>query len=147
MDFKQAWKAAGNPAPGNTSWSADVDQRPVFTAWRGRDFGFDRQARRSTFSSPPGNWVERGEGQSYLRRVRTAIDNSWLCRLIVLEGKDPWEQVDSADFDEVLYAVRFTEVRDDGTIHGVLFTRNEFLNSTAIANRGAASLKKHPPSD
>ena len=127
MDFKQAWKAIGNPTPGNTSWSADVDGRPVFTAWRGRDFSFDREARRSSFYSPAGDWVARGEGQSYLRRAKAALENAWVCRLVVLNGKKPWEQVASADFDDVLYAVRFTEVRNDGTIHGQLLTRTALL--------------------
>ena len=135
MDFKQAWKAVGNPNPGNTSWSADVNERPVFTAWRSRDFGFDKQARRSTFFSPPGDWIERGEGKSYLRRAKTAMKNSWICRLIVLEGKEPWEQSALAGFDEVLYAVRFTEVKDDGTICGELFTRSEFLASASAESR------------
>ncbi|MGH8646936.1 MAG: hypothetical protein ACREX4_21760 [Gammaproteobacteria bacterium] len=127
MDFKDAWRAAGNPAPGNTTWSADVDGRPVFTAWRNRDFSFDKHSRRSTFRSPPGDWVKRGEGQSWLRRAREAMHNGWVCQLIVLNGKTPWEKVESAEFDELLYAVRFTEVLDDGTIRGKLFTRTEFL--------------------
>lgn len=134
MNFKQAWRAVGNPKPGNTSWSADVDELPVFTAWRDRDFGFDKQTRRSTFYSPPGDWVDRGEGKSYLRRAKTAMQNSWVCRLIVLEGKAPWEQADSAELDDVLYAVRFTEVKDDGTIRGDLLTRTEFLISGTTAS-------------
>jgi hypothetical protein len=126
MGFKQAWRAMGNPAPGNTTWNADVGGRPVFTAWREREFSFDKTYKRSTFYSPPGDWVARGEGQSYLRRAKEAMQSGWACRLIVLNGKEPWEQVASADFDEVLCAVRFTEVKDDGTIRGQLLTGPEF---------------------
>lgn len=57
--------------------------------------------------------------------------SGWSCRLIILEGTEPWEQAKSADFDEVLYAVRFTEVKDDGTIHGKTLTRVEYLNDFA----------------
>jgi hypothetical protein len=128
MNFKQAWRVAGNPSPGNTSWSADVDGRPVFTAWRARDFGYDKQTRRSTFFAKPGDWIERPEGQSYLRRAKAARECSWVCRLIVLDGKDPWDHVDSADIDERLYAVRITDVVDDGTIRGELLTRDEFFS-------------------
>ena len=126
MDFKQAWRKIGNLKPGNTTWSADVDGKPVFTAWRDRDFSFDKLSRRSVFYSPPGEWVKRGEGQSYLRRAKEAVDGGWACRLIVLNGKEPWEQVTSADHDEVLYAVRFTEAKDDGTIRGQLLTGPDF---------------------
>ena len=55
------------------------------------------------------------------------MQNGWVCRLIVLEGSDPWEQAKSAEFDAVLYAVRFIEVKDDGTIQGQTFTRGEYL--------------------
>jgi hypothetical protein len=85
MDFKQAWRAAGNLTPGNTTWSADVDGRPVFTAWLGRDLAYDKSSRRSVYCSPPGDWIERGEGQSYIRRAREAMRNGWACRLILLD--------------------------------------------------------------
>lgn len=138
MDFKQAWKAAGNPNPGNTSWSADVGGRPVFTAWRGRDLAFDQAAKRSVFNSLPGDWIERGEGKSYLRRARQAMQNSWVCRLIWLEGKEPWERAVSADFDDRFYAVRFNQVEDDGTIRGDLFTLSAFHGmTTETYNRNA----------
>ena len=130
MDFKQAWKAVGNPSPGNTTWSADVDGKPVFTAWRNREFKFDKNSGRTAYFSPPGNWIERGEGQSYLRRVRLAIQSDWVCRLIVLDGSEPWEKAKSAELDEVLYAVRFDEVNDDGSIRGRTFTRAEYLKAT-----------------
>jgi hypothetical protein len=133
MDFKQAWRAIGNPSPGNTTWSADVDGKPVFTAWREREFSFDKSHKRSTFYSPPGDWVTRGEGQSYLLRAKEAMGGSWVCRLIVLNGKEPWKQVASAEFDEVLYAVRFTEVKDDGTIRGQVLTGSEFRQLESIA--------------
>jgi hypothetical protein len=127
MDFKQAWRAAGNPTPGNTTWSAEVDGRPVFTAWSGRDIAFDKPRRRSVYFSPPGDWIERGEGQSYIRRAREAMRNGWACRLILLEGTEPWEKVKSANLDDRFYAVRFTQVEDDGTIRGELLTKTEFL--------------------
>ena len=138
MEFKQAWRAAGYSAPGNTSWSADVAGRPVFTAWRELDLEFDKEARKSQFYSPPGDWIKRGEGQSYLRRATEAMKNSWLCRLIWLEGKDPWEHAVSADFDHRFYAVRFTEVKSDGTIRGELFTRNSFQLLTDADAKNAA---------
>jgi len=137
VEFKQAWRAIGNKAPGNTTWSADVDGHPVFTAWRDRDFKFDKTSRRTSLFSPPGDWVERGEGQSYLRCAKTALDEFLVCRLIVLEGKAPWEHVESASFDDVLYAVRFTEVVDDGTIRGDTLTRAEFQQHGS----GSATLK------
>jgi hypothetical protein len=43
MTFREAWKVVGNPSPGNTSWSADVDGKPVFTAWAMRDLKFDKE--------------------------------------------------------------------------------------------------------
>jgi hypothetical protein len=66
------------------------------------------------------------------------MEGSWVCRLIVLNGKEPWEQATSADFDEVLYAVRFTEVKDDGTIRGQLLTGSEFrqLESSGATTAG-----------
>ncbi len=126
MNFKQAWKAVGNPSPGNTSWSADVNGRPVFTAWRERDLRFDKADQRTEYFSPPGDWIQRGEGQSYIRRAKIALANDWVCRLILLGGKDPWEEAKSADFDERFYAVRFTQVDDNGTIRGELVTRTSF---------------------
>lgn len=92
MNFKQAWKAVGNPSPGNTSWSADVNGRPVFTAWRERDLRFDKADQRTEYFSPPGDWIQRGEGQSYIRRAKIALANDWVCRLILLGGKDPWKK-------------------------------------------------------
>ena len=138
MEFKQAWRAAGNLSPGNTSWSADVAGRPVFTAWRERDLEFNKKARRSQFYSPPGDWIKRGEGQSYLRRATEAMSKSWLCRLIWLEGRDPWEHAASADFDDRFYAVRFTEVKADGTIRGELFTCHSFQDLANADGRNAA---------
>jgi hypothetical protein len=52
--------------------------------------------------------------------------NGWVFRLIVLNGKAPWEKVISADFDDVLFGVKFFEVVNDGTIGGHLLTRKEF---------------------
>ena len=127
MNFKQAWRAAGNPAPGNTTWSADVNGRPVFTAWADRDLKYDKARRRSDFFSPPGDWIKRGEGQSYIRRARAAMKAGWCCRLILLDGKFPWEEVHFAYFDDRHYAVRFTQVEDDGTIQGALHQRAQFL--------------------
>jgi hypothetical protein len=138
MDFKQAWRALGNPTPGNTTWSADVGQRPVFTAWRELDFKFDKEARRSKLYSPPSKWAERGEGQSYLRRAKLAQDNNWVCRLILLEGREPWQEVRSASFDPVLHAVRFTEVADDGTLEADVLTRSEYLEHIRQGNQSDA---------
>ena len=126
MDFKQAWKAVGNLAPGNTTWSADVDGRPVFTAWAMRDLKFNKETRRSSFLSPPGDWIDRGEGQSYIRRARQAMTNGWVCRLILLEGSEPWEKVKSAYFEEKFYGVKFNQVEDDGTICGELISKEQF---------------------
>jgi hypothetical protein len=126
MTFKEAWRAVGNPSPGNTSWSADVNGRPVFTAWALRDLKYDKANRRSTFFSPPGDWVLRGEGQSYLRRARQAFENNWVCRLILLDGVEPWEKVRFAYIDERHYGVRFNQVEDDGTISGDLVAMSDF---------------------
>jgi hypothetical protein len=142
MNLEQAWKAAGNPNPGNTSWSADVEGRPVFTAWRERDLIFDKAAKRSVFYSLPGEWIERGEGQSYLGRARQAMQNSWVCRLIWLEGKEPWEHAVSADFDERFYAVKFTQVKDDGTIRGDLLALPSFCDLATTAENRDASLQR-----
>ncbi len=131
MDFKQAWRALGNPTPGNTTWSADVEGRPVFTAWLEREIVYDKEKRRSVYNSPPGDWVARGEGQSYIRRAREAMQNGWACRLIVLEGTAAKEHVKSADFDDRFYAVRFTKVENDGTIQGDLLTKAEFRPHSA----------------
>ena len=131
MDFKQAWKAAGNPSPENTTWSADVSVRPVFTAWRDREFKFDRSSGRTVYFSLPGDWIDRGEGQSYLRLAKLAMQNNWVCRLIVLEGVFPWERAKSAEFDDVLYAVRFADDNDNGTISGQTFTRSEYFDVEA----------------
>lgn len=126
MDFKQAWKFVGNAAPGNTTWSADVPGKPVFTAWASRDLRFEKETHRSEFFSPPGDWIQRGEGQSYIRRARQAMANNWACRLILLEGEDPWEKVKSAYLDDRFYAVKFTQVEDDGTIRGELVARASY---------------------
>ena len=91
-----------------------------------RDLKFDRETRRSSFLSPPGDWIERGEGQSYIRRARQALLNEWVCRLILLEGSEPWEKVRSAYFDDKFYGVKFDQVEDDGTIHGELFSKELF---------------------
>ena len=98
----------------------------MFTAWLGRDIVFDKTKRRSVYNSPPGNWIDRGEGQSYVRRAREAMENGWACRLIALEGIATKEKVKSADFDDRFYAVWFTKVEDDGTIQGDLLTMTEF---------------------
>lgn len=55
------------------------------------------------------------------------MENGWVCRLIVLNGKAPWEKVASAELDDVLFGVNFIEVRADGTIRGHLLTRQEFV--------------------
>lgn len=89
-----------------------------------RDLKFDKEIRRSVFFSPPGDWIKRGEGQSYIRRARQAMENDWVCRLILLDGKEPWEQVQFAYLDDRHYGVRFTQVEDDGTIRGELVTRS-----------------------
>ena len=115
----------GNPAAGNTSWSADVNGRPVFTAWAGRDLRYDRVKQRTEFLSPPGDWVKRGEGKSYLRRAREAMANGWNCRLILLDGSDPWNRVRFAYFDESFYCVRFSQVEDNGSIRGALLGEDE----------------------
>ena len=127
MDFKQAWRSVGNPSPGNTTWSADVQGRPVFTAWASRDLRFDRATRKTEYFSPAGDWVLRGEGQSYLQRAQHALESKWVCRLILLEGKEPWDKVVSAYVDERFYAVEFVKVECTGELQGDLLTRGEFI--------------------
>ena len=58
------------------------------------------------------------------------MQSNWVCRLIVLDGSKPWGKAKSAELDEVLYAVRFNEVNDDGSISGQTFTRAEYLKAT-----------------
>lgn len=67
------------------------------------------------------------------------MDNSWICRLIWLEGKAPWAHAASADFDDRFYAVKFTEVLEDGTIRGELLTRSAFQGLLAAARDDDAS--------
>ena len=135
----QAWRAVGNAHPGRTTWSADVDGRPVFTAWRERDLGFDKQTRRSTFDSPPDPWAHEGPGKSYIARARQAMNHGWPCRLILLNGPKPWTQVTSADIDERLYAVQFTRVEDDGTLGGTLLTLQEYLLRQSAPEPGSGN--------
>lgn len=125
LAFMDAWREVGNPTPGITTWSADVDGRPVFTAWCNRELAWDREKRTSVFHSPPGDWVERREGQSYLRRARSALANGWKCRVVWLEGKSPWRKVEYAYFDERFFFVRFTRVEDSGLIEGYLLPELE----------------------
>jgi len=52
------------------------------------------------------------------------MENDWVCRLLLLGGKEPWEQVQFAYLDDRHYGVRFTQVEDGGTIRGELVPRS-----------------------
>lgn len=119
----EAWRRAGNPRPGRTTWSANVDGRPVFTAWRNREQRWIPAERRTRFFSPAGVWVELGSASSYLRRAHQALTNDWSCRIIWLEGDEPWTDVRYAYFDDRFWYVKFTLVRDDGHIEGDLLPK------------------------
>jgi hypothetical protein len=120
LPFKKAWHAVGNPRPGITTWSADVDSRPVFTAWRERDLKVDPATGQLRFHSPPGSWAQTGTGKSYMRRVIKAHREGWACRLILLEGKSPWNHVKTACLDDQFAFVRFNYVDESGLILGEL---------------------------
>jgi hypothetical protein len=97
-----------------------VDGRPVFTAWSNREQQWVASERRTRFFSAPGNWVELGSASSYLNRVRQAMANHWACRVIWLEGEEPWTKVKYAYFDTRYWCVQFTFVGEDGRIEGDL---------------------------
>lgn len=78
------------------------------------------------------DWAADPEGRRYIERARHAMENGWACELILLTGaRDTTpSKVDYASFEDRFWYVRFTQVKDDGTMVGELLPRgNEGMTS------------------
>jgi hypothetical protein len=124
MNFKEAWKAVGHTGASQTTWSANVDGKPVFTAWYDRDIKWDKDKKKTVYHSVPSGQIESGTSRTYIERARDALERGLDCRLILLQHPEgnP-HKVKSAHFDERFWCVRFTKVHDDGLIEGELIAK------------------------